>query len=66
MSRARTDTPIEPMDPPPPPVVQHAAVEPAKAALARQFRRHPTAAEATAWEILRGRKILGLKFVGSK
>lgn len=29
---------------------------------AREFRRHPTAAEVRAWELLRDRRMLGLKF----
>jgi hypothetical protein len=29
---------------------------------ARTARRNPTAAEARAWELLRGRQVLGLKF----
>jgi very-short-patch-repair endonuclease len=63
MSRTRAASPpIEAMQPPPAPVVQHAAVDAAKAALARQFRRHPTPAEAMAWQLLRNRRLLGLKF----
>jgi very-short-patch-repair endonuclease len=47
---------------PPPRVTRRAAIDANKLALARRFRRHPTAAEAAAWQLLRGRKILGLKF----
>jgi very-short-patch-repair endonuclease len=43
-------------------VVRHAKVRDNKVALARQLRRHPTDAEAKAWSILRGRRLLGLKF----
>lgn len=35
---------------------------PLKLALARRFRRQPTAAETELWSILRGRRMLGLKF----
>jgi very-short-patch-repair endonuclease len=37
-------------------------VEQAKKDLARQFRKSPTPSERTAWELLRGRRLLGLKF----
>jgi very-short-patch-repair endonuclease len=53
MTHPRTDTP---------PVVRRAAIDARKLALARSFRRHPTPAETTAWELLRGRRMLGLKF----
>ena len=33
-----------------------------KRAVARRMRSHPTRAEAAAWEMLRGRRCLGLKF----
>jgi very-short-patch-repair endonuclease len=63
MSRTRAaNPPIETMQPPPSPVVQHATVDKAKAAMARQFRRRPTPAEAMAWQLLRNRNLLGLKF----
>ena len=39
-----------------------AAVDPRKLALARSLRRQPTPAEDDAWQLLRGRRILGLKF----
>src|SRR5437870_1301097 len=45
-----------------PPVIQRAALDASKLALARRFRRHPTPAEAVAWQLLRDRRILGLKF----
>ncbi len=57
MSHARPDLPA-----PPPPVIQGAAIAARKLARARSFRRQPTPAEATAWSLLRGRRILGLKF----
>jgi very-short-patch-repair endonuclease len=52
------------MNPParPPLVIRHAAVDSGKLQLARTFRRRPTAAEATAWQILRSRALFGLKF----
>ena len=37
-------------------------VHPWKLALARRFRAQPTRAEATAWALLRDRRMLGLKF----
>ena len=37
-------------------------VDPTKKELARQYRISPTPAERAAWELLRGRRILGLKF----
>jgi very-short-patch-repair endonuclease len=57
MSHARPDLPA-----PPPPVIQGAAIDARKLARARSFRRQPTPAEATAWSLLRGRRLLGLKF----
>jgi very-short-patch-repair endonuclease len=45
-----------------PPVTQRATVDARKLALARGFRKAPTPAEAKAWHLLRGRRILGLKF----
>jgi len=48
--------------PRPPPVIQGAPIDARKLALARRFRREPTPAEAVAWQLLRGRKILDLKF----
>ena len=44
------------------PVTGGAYVDPVKLARAREFRREPTPAEAEAWELLRGRRMLGLKF----
>jgi very-short-patch-repair endonuclease len=35
---------------------------PEKAELARQFRKKPTGAEGEAWSLLRGRRMLGLRF----
>lgn len=46
----------------PPPVLRHADIDSNKLRLARRFRQAPTAAEATAWHILRDRAIFGLKF----
>jgi very-short-patch-repair endonuclease len=43
-------------------VTGHAPVSPEKLRLARQMRKLPTDAEARAWEMLRGRRCLGLKF----
>jgi very-short-patch-repair endonuclease len=57
MSRARRDA-----QPPLPPITRGAAIDARKLALARSFRRQPTPAEAAAWQLLRGRTILGLKF----
>ena len=37
-------------------------VEQAKKELARQYRKDPTPAERAVWELLRGRRLLGLKF----
>jgi very-short-patch-repair endonuclease len=56
VSHARPDVP------PPPSVTTGAAIDARKLALARSFRRQPTPAEAAAWLLLRGRRILGLKF----
>jgi very-short-patch-repair endonuclease len=56
MSRARADLPT------PPRVTRRAAIDARKLALARSFRREPTLAEAAAWQLLRARTILGLKF----
>ena len=39
-----------------------AFVDPARVTAARLARRAPTPAEALAWELLRGRRCLGLKF----
>lgn len=44
------------------PVVQGAQVAPQKASRAQEMRAAPTPAEALAWDLLRGRKICGLKF----
>jgi very-short-patch-repair endonuclease len=46
----------------PAPIIVHADIDARKLALARAFRRAPTAAEATAWQILRDRGLFGLKF----
>ncbi|MER2604175.1 MAG: DUF559 domain-containing protein, partial [Candidatus Competibacter phosphatis] len=43
-------------------VTGHAPVSPEKLNLARQMRKLPTTAEAQAWEMLRDRRCLGLKF----
>jgi very-short-patch-repair endonuclease len=43
-------------------ITRHADTDAQKLALARSFRRQPMLAEATAWSLLRGRRILGLKF----
>jgi len=43
-------------------VTRSAPVDPCKLALARRFRRQPTPAEDQAWRLLRGRRILGIKF----
>lgn len=48
--------------PPPPSVIRRGPIDARKLALARLFRRQPTPAEAAAWLLLRGRRILGLKF----
>ncbi|MCU0660790.1 MAG: BREX-6 system adenine-specific DNA-methyltransferase PglX, partial [Myxococcota bacterium] len=44
------------------PVTGGARVLPEKAELARVFRKDPTQAEKRAWELLRDRRLLGLKF----
>ena len=64
MNRARPDVPCCPATPAPrpPPRIQYAAIDARKLALARRFRREPTPGEAAAWTLLRGRRILGLKF----
>ena len=59
---SRTRLPIDPMEVPERPVVRHAKVHDDKTALARQLRRDATDAEARAWDLLRGRKLLGLTF----
>src|ERR1700679_2143234 len=46
----------------PPRVVRHADIDSNNLRLARRFRQAPTAAEATAWQILRDRAIFGLTF----
>jgi very-short-patch-repair endonuclease len=56
MSRARSAVPCCP------PITRGAAIDARKLALARRFRRQPTPAETAAWQLLRGRRILGLKF----
>jgi len=43
-------------------IIAHADIDARKLALARTFRRAPTAAEAAAWQILRNRGLFGLKF----
>ncbi len=43
-------------------VVKSPTLTPEKAALAKWFRREATAAEQLAWEMLRDRRCLGLKF----
>jgi very-short-patch-repair endonuclease len=51
------------MSPPRPPTVTRGVdIDRRKLALARRFRRQPTPAEAEAWQLLRGERILGLKF----
>jgi very-short-patch-repair endonuclease len=45
-----------------PPLIRGATVSAEKRALARKFRREPTSSEQLAWELLRNRKCLGLKF----
>jgi very-short-patch-repair endonuclease len=57
MRSTRPDVPC-----PQPPVTQSAAIDARKLSLARSFRRQPTPTEATAWRLLRGRRLLGLKF----
>jgi very-short-patch-repair endonuclease len=51
-----------PRCPRPAPITRHAPIDARKLALARRFRRQPTPAESLAWQLLRGRRILGLKF----
>jgi len=60
MSHTHPDVPYPPS--PPPPVTKSAAIDARKLALAKALRRLPTPAEATAWHLLRGRRLLGLKF----
>ena len=43
-------------------ITQNATVSVEKLNLARQMRKLPTTAEANAWELLRDRRCLGLKF----
>jgi adenine-specific DNA methylase/very-short-patch-repair endonuclease len=43
-------------------IVRSPAITEEKARLAAEFRKQPTEAEARAWEILRDRRLLGLKF----
>jgi very-short-patch-repair endonuclease len=43
-------------------ITQNATVSAEKLNLARQMRKRPTTAEAEAWELLRDRRCLGLKF----
>ncbi len=45
-----------------PPIIRHARVTRQKRQLARRLRRPATASEKLAWELLRGRRLLGLKF----
>ena len=45
-----------------PALVRHAKVTRAKRKLSRQLRRGATASERRAWELLRNRQLLGLKF----
>jgi leucyl-tRNA synthetase len=46
----------------PPRVTRRADIDANKLELARRLRQAPTAAEATAWQILRARALHGLKF----
>ena len=46
----------------PPRVIRRTDIDPNKLQLARRFRQTPTAAEATAWNILRDRALFGHKF----
>jgi very-short-patch-repair endonuclease len=46
----------------PPCVIRCADIDSNKLELAKRFRQTPTIAEARAWELLRGRRLLGLKF----
>jgi very-short-patch-repair endonuclease len=43
-------------------VLRGQRVDPAKLEHAKEMRRHPTPAEAQVWEILRGRRLDGLKW----
>jgi very-short-patch-repair endonuclease len=45
-----------------PQVIRRAPIDARKLTLARRFRREPTRAEAAAWQLLRNRGLLGLKF----
>jgi very-short-patch-repair endonuclease len=45
-----------------PPIIRGATVSADKRALARKFRREATNSEQLAWELLRNRRCLGLKF----
>ncbi len=45
-----------------PPIIRGARVSSDKRELARKFRREPTPSERLAWQILRDRRCLGLKF----
>src|SRR5215467_6039938 len=49
-------------EPDKPPIIRGATVSADKRALARKFRREPTSSEQRAWELLRDRRCLGLKF----
>lgn len=44
------------------PITRSSPIDRRQLSRARRLRREPTAAEEAAWAILRGRKILGLKF----
>ncbi len=44
------------------PIIRGATVSAEKRGLARKFRREPTSSEQLAWELLRNRRCLGLKF----
>ena len=45
-----------------PSIIRGAKVYPHKRDLARKFRRNPTASERHAWQLLRNRRCMGLKF----
>ena len=45
-----------------PPIIRYARVSRHKRQLARRLRRQATASEKSAWKLLRGRRVLGLKF----
>ncbi len=45
-----------------PRIIVRADIDAGKLLLARKSRRAPTAAEAAAWQLLRGRALFGLKF----